>query len=227
MRRARLILTIAVTAAAAQSAGLAQAPGRATSCPPRGLRVLQQGTQVVLFTNRAQDGTIIGCRRPDGPHIELQDSRTGVPPPAIAIYGSLVATAFDEGIVIERLPRHGREPVLDPFGVAAQDIGPIVLKADGAIAWITCLSDDFASPTGPAPCARKHLGAVEVNMFEHKSLAFRRPLATYGLGSGRTIAGSTESMGPGFPNIDPRSLRLWGSTVTWTQGGTRHHATLY
>jgi hypothetical protein len=141
------------------------------------------------------------------------------PRPAVDIAGTLVGFAFFspepdlERVVLEvadlTKPESAGRFVLD---LGEDKVGSLRLKSDGAVAWIQCPVLDNHSVTGsPRPNC---------------------------LGAGRSVntvykldAGSDRSEGDVMAldhgkQVDPGSLQLHGSTLTWVKKGERRSATL-
>lgn len=181
---------------------------------------------------RAQRGAIFGCQLPDGSVTKLEGRGDAVPPPAVATAGPLVVTATGSGIFVDRFTAHGRLEQAQTFGVDGDAyVGPIVLKPDGAFAWMECYSSRLVTPAslGPAPCSAPAISYIQVEKYDHHTTKrFGLAAATHGLDSGTQSLATSSRVRPGdVLTIEPRSLGPQGSTITWRQSGTRRSATLY
>ncbi len=130
-----------------------------------------------------------------------QGSATRVPGSASA---SVVVRNLRTGRLIHRTPTGGSNPP----STTGTDLAPsVVVKRDGSVAWVTVNIEPVSVPcTGPNPCALPQL--------------FRRHATVHVLDKtgNRLLASGTD--------IEPRSLTLSGSTLSWKQGDQLVSATL-
>lgn len=116
------------------------------------------------------------------------------------VSASVVVRRLTDGTVLKEL-RATRAVGAESF----ESIGSVVAMATGAVAWI-----------GSEHSIVGHRSAIEV----HASGASG---ASGAAGAGG--AGGDRVLDSG-PNIEPASLRLHGSRLTWVDGGATRHATL-
>jgi hypothetical protein len=237
MRRTKASVVCALVMMAASTASASAKSSAKATCPPRHTHTLIADRQAVVYkgpridegTPEPEDPEFYGCVRPHGRSYLL-----GIPPSygspsgsagteRYTLSGSVVAfeesnttslfeggettnlvsyIRYDEYIVVRNL-RNGR--VLhrlatgtgnSPLERKRGDVGiggatRIVVKGDGAVAWIVAVS-----------------GLVTEYQVHAVDSTGSHVLAT-------------------GPSIEPKSLRLTGSVLHWTQGGTRLLATLH
>ena len=100
--------------------------------------------------------------------------------------------------MLHRVPT-GTPPTPHPGTVGIGNVVSLVVKSDGAVAWIA-EDGEVVSPSNPS---------VKVSAFEVEAVD---------ASGSRLLASGAE--------IEPHSLALAGSTLYWTQGGKSMSATL-
>jgi hypothetical protein len=124
-------------------------------------------------------------------------------------FGFILVRNLRTGRVLHRTSTGSSNP---PGETGADPATAIVVKRDGAIAWITQVIEDVPLPQapciGPNPCAAPLL-------FEPVTHSTIHALDRSG---NRLIASAT--------NIEPLSLTLKGDSLHWTRGGTPMSASL-
>jgi hypothetical protein len=210
-----MTLALAVGAGALGSCGASSghrtasttgAPTTTTACDQQGTRTIAADRQARVFTTR---GIVYGCALRTGKQYRLGQltscigsDRTG----PLALAGELVGygsqrCGIDTGVsqVIVRNLADGKQLRAEAAltgGLGAESyvsVSSVVLKADGAVAWIA---------TGGSIFARGRARQV------HRADA-----------SGHAVLDS------GTP-VNPSSLRLHGSRLTWKRGHATHSAQL-
>jgi len=220
------IAVVAVAVAAAVAVGgaatgsAARSGRRPANCAPRNALIVKAGREGIAYLlldahgHPKRPSTLYGCLRPHGRRYVLSDPRDDnrpLPPPAIAFNGPLIVYAIaaspppnsDFGIAETDL-RTGKDIVVDASNVPTK----IVVKADGAFAYVSCINAGDRPPPGfdYGPCrVREPMGVI---VYDH------RP------GSRRLVA---ELNPQPLPDTDkPSSLRLAGSRVSWLFEGQRY-----
>lgn len=124
-------------------------------------------------------------------------------------FGFIVVRDLRTGRVLYRVPTGSSNP---PRDTGTDPAAAIVVKRDGAVAWITQVVEDVPLPEapcpGPNPCATPALFQAITHSAVH---ALDRS-------GNRIIASGT--------NIDPPSFTLKGNKLRWTQDGTPTSASL-
>jgi hypothetical protein len=110
----------------------------------------------------------------------------------------VVVRDLRSGRVLHRVP-NGTPPTPEPGGVGIGNVVSLVVKSDGAVAWIAG-DGEVVSPSNPS---------VKVSAYQVEAVD---------ASGNRLLASGAE--------IDPHSLRLAGSTLYWTQEGKTMSATL-
>ncbi len=108
----------------------------------------------------------------------------------------------------KRSPRSNRRPVSAPRGCRTaafyvRGFDSLVLKSDGAVAWIA-VNFPAPSPSTGVSCGNEIPPVTEVRRYDSRGLQV--------IGQGASI--------------EPASLRLHGSTLTWVDEGMSDNATL-
>jgi hypothetical protein len=190
----------------------------ASACRPRGTRVVRSSEQSTVFVRR---GSRFACLLGRGVPVLLFGDRL-FPRRTIALAGPLVAYAYDftgENEPTDEFPQQTQLVVRDlrdeVSGVNRRayvedartgELAATRLRADGAVAWISCPSNQSAygrlSPACERPGGRlKHVWALDSTLDEPRRLDAGR-------------------------RIDPHSLTLSGSELTWRRRGRLHRAQL-
>jgi hypothetical protein len=186
-------------------------PGKLADCGPASATTLAANRYVRVY---AQHDVVYGCSVAKGKSIRLgHDTRSiaeaRVSPVAVggelAAYG-LARFGVDTGrtsVVVRRLS-DGKQlkefAATQAVGVESfQSVGSIVVKPDGAVAWIGTESSIVGGGRG----------TVEVHVADAQ---------------GDRILDQAPSK---TARIQPASLRLVGSTLSWTDAGVAHHAILH
>jgi len=209
-----------VRALAAGAVGLAlvltsgPADGRADSpsapvCVPAGAPVLLSNSTAAIF--RDELGFIVGCAA-NSTRYNLGIAELAYKPPIMALSGEMTATVHDSdeaGIQIRTLAlRPGAEAT--PIGRPEERIGSIRVRPDGTVAWIACPLGPDADPDkliiSPKPeCVRPRRARNRVLLF--------RPAQGFRDERIRQLSAAS--------SIDPASLRMNATTVSWTRDGRR------
>ncbi len=197
---------------------------RPGACTPRRAHLLLRTRVATMF--RLQHETY-GCSRSRGQPVPLDGTgdhfgETAAGPPAAALAGPFVGNATEYEDPISDLTLIGVTDLRDPTdgfnrsasayrGKANSLDGSIAavpavrLRPNGAIAWVAC-RNPYDRKRVRLACARP--GAVAKRLFKWNTDG--RPPRL--LDAGR--------------EIDPRTVRLHGSTLTWVDAGRRHSARL-
>lgn len=111
--------------------------------------------------------------------------------------------AEDEEVAAVKPPRRDCPSAVPNCSVVCPAVDSLVLKPDGAVAWIGV---DFPPPTtsGGAPCGAEIPTSTEVRRYDSRGL-------------------DVVATGDG---IEPTSLRLSGSTISWTDEGVSESSSL-
>jgi hypothetical protein len=184
------------------------------NCRPQGARIVRRTRTSTVFVDH---GEPFGCLLARGAWVWLRDNENYWVQSVsrVAVAGGLVAYAEDlagHGVQLSTLVvRDLRDPysgVRRDASAATTETGEVAaieLKANGAVAWISC-------PTFDAPvsltrtCQRRGGDRKQVWVLTTRT---RKPrLVDHGR------------------QIDPRSFRLSGNRLTWRHGGTLRHARL-
>jgi hypothetical protein len=198
----------------------------APSCAPRGAKIKTTTNEVQIYRDRAQDYALFACSRRTSKQYLLDDPLGDIHAfPSVAARGHYVAWAVNVpsdteitttvNVADER--KFGKE---DPAEAVVRNdaaqytadetsakVGRVVVSDRGEVAWTTCPATDPSSAiASPKPnCVRP--GALD-RVFKLTAKT-RHPKL---LAKGR--------------RIDPRSLRLSGNTLTWTNAGRGQRAPL-
>lgn len=213
---ALLLITIVATSVAVAAARSSDETRRA--CRPHGSKTLVESRQARVYRDKFRGAQFaFGCFYSEGREWDLDDppGQTSLfRPPAIALAGSLVGfgmtAAGDQYIDIVDLrhgggpPGKGRVPQLLSTNTRAVRVGSVALRPNGAIAWITCPSDDNGSWDQEPNCVRP---GARNRVFRLNSNRTKLRLLDRGRG------------------IDPSSLRRSGGKIRWTKRN-RHKAAL-
>jgi hypothetical protein len=191
-------------------------------CPRRGAHVLARDTQIVMYLAPQPDGMIV-CDRATG-YREATGADDVFPAPAVAVAGELyvygnVAPGTGESIEAGRLlPRNSGSPPSGAALIAGEFSGrdakliTVKLKSDGAYAWMTCeIIGSVKAYLATGPHARCEHTGVPIWVYKHD--------ATQADGQALTLLAHGNT-------IDPQSLQLRGSVVSWRQRGRTRTARL-
>lgn len=203
--------------ASGAGANTAEAPA---ACTPAGSKVIEQTRQALIFERR---GNLWGCVFEDRQPVNLAarlDNEFWYRRPAIKMRGSVVAYALtartdpNEGVeatLIQRVDlRSSTDPKFRYFqskraGPGVPKVGSLVFRSSGAVAWIACpgrhASRGMFAPTCERPGASDRVYVL------------------------RRGARKPELIDTGS-RIDPHSLRLHGSRITWLKRGRTVSAAL-
>jgi hypothetical protein len=205
---AGLALLLAACGGAAAGSSTASGPPGGSRCGPAGTKTLAASRLARVYSSH---GVVYGCSMTGTRSYRLGDAtifRPGDPRVGqVAVAGEIAAFALTEfgidtgsaQVTVTRL-RDGKllrsvRATTRPLGVeATQSVVSIVVKADGAVAWIG---------EGHS-IINHHNDDVEVHAFDRQ----RDRLLDSGKG------------------VDPTSLRLHGSKLTWKDSGDPRSATL-
>lgn len=180
--------------------------GGGGTCGPVKATTLASSAQARVYS---LNQTVFGCSVAQGRSFRLghatrsiRESRVG----PVAVAGDLAAYAVTRfgvdtvmaDVVVRRLTDgallRDRSATSRVGPESFQSVGSVVLKADGAVAWI-------GSQTSIIGRGR---GIIQVH----------------------AASGSSDAVLDSGAGIDPSSLRVNGSTLTWRHGGLTRHATL-
>lgn len=193
----------------------APASGHSTprACPPKNSHTVAKGRYVRVLRPRARGSDLTACRYATGERRRLEnreDGRTAFGRPSLDVAGNWAATAildetdpnaFPTFVAIDAVNvRTGkrRGVYADPGGFV--DVGPVKVTPRGSLAWVTC-----APSMGPNPCTET---GADDRVYAWAAEAEKPTL----VGSGK--------------DIDPSSLALHGTTLSWLQGGVLRSAPL-
>lgn len=186
-------------------ADASSAPG----CVPAGAPVLLSNSTAAIYLE--QLGGIAGCAA-NGTRYNLGIAELAYKPPIMALSGEMTAIVDDSdeaGIHIRTLAlRPGAEAT--PIGRPEERIGSIRVRPDGTVAWIACPLGPDADPDkiiiSPKPeCVRPRRARNRVLLF--------RPAQGFRDERIRQLSAASR--------IDPASLRMNATTVSWTRNGRR------
>jgi hypothetical protein len=220
-----LIARLAVAAVAALLVGGVAAADSASRrnirrCVPRHATIEARGPLAVAYKNPRNDG-LYACLYVSG-RARLIVDQFWYPRPAVDVNGRLIGSAAEVSdaaensittIVVQELrpksaPRLRLALVRPPL-----QVGSLRVKSAGAVAWIEC-SGESNGPGDPRP------DCVAPGRSQDNAVV-KRDSAT----DTTTDRQRVDLLAEGR-DIDPRSLQLHGSRLSWTQGGKRHFATL-
>jgi hypothetical protein len=191
---------------------LRQGPRR--TCRPRGARIVRHTRASTVFVDH---GEAFGCLLSRGVWVWLKDDENyWVQSPArVALAGGLIAYAEDlaghgvqsSSLVVRDLrdPRSGVHRDAPAASTETGEVAAVELRANGAVAWISCPTPDV--PLGlTRACQRRGGDKKQVWVL---TTSTRKPrLVDHGR------------------QIDPRSFRLSGDRLTWRHGHAPRHARL-
>jgi len=200
----RLIATL-VVAVAMPALPAAQAGSATTACGPAGSRTLVDNASARLYTTHT--GALGGCAFASGRAAVLAFAETFYRPPAMALSGTMAAMVINDP--------NADSPVIQAIDLGPSDyrlvlsrprerVGSIRVRPDGTLAFISCPPgryDPADPPISPGPGCR-HAGPRLDTVYiavAHRGL--RRVARGHG--------------------IDPTSLRLSETTISWRQDGRR------
>jgi hypothetical protein len=215
-----LMLVLALLGAA--PASTAAAP----RCAPGDAKMEMETAEVQVYRDPGEDDSLLACSIKSGKTHLIDDPTGDIHAfPSVVVRGRFVAWAInvpsDTDIstlvqVADAEKFGGSDPsgalIHNSYGNYASSelsskVGRIVLGREGDVAWTSCPSTDTSSPVAtPKPnCVR----AGALDRVWKLTGARRRPQS---LARGR--------------QLDPRSLRLSGNTLAWTNRGRRQRASL-
>jgi hypothetical protein len=178
-------------------------------CVPAGAPVLLSNSSAAIY--RAPLGGISGCAA-NGTRYNLGIAAFAYKPPIMALSGEMTAIVSDtdeQGIQIQT---HALRPGAErtPIALPQERVGSIRVRPDGTVAWIACPLGPHADPDkiiiSPKPeCVRPRRARNRVVLFRPRR----------GFRDERVRELSVAS------RIDPRSLRMSATTVSWTRNGHR------
>lgn len=187
--------------------GRADASG-APGCVPAGAPMLLSNSSAAIYRS---SGFIVGCAA-NGTRYNLDIADLAYKPPIMALSGEMTAIVGDSdeaGILIKTLAlRPGAEAT--PIGRPEERIGSIRVRPDGTVAWIACPLGPDADPDeliiSPNPeCVRPRRARNRVLLF--------RPAQGFRDERIRQLSAASR--------IDPASLRMNATTISWTRDGRR------
>lgn len=189
-----------------------------SACTPRDYRVVRRTKRavVVVSTRGSDEGSHYACLFARGKLLLLDDRKELYGYRAVALAGPLVANAVDDcgpktcvtylTVTDLRDEDDGIEGQASVAPYQAGELASIALKPNGSVAWIGCTSHRRASRGRVRRCVR---GGHATKWVFAQRAGDQEPLQ---LDVGRSI--------------DPTSLHLHGSRLTWRHGKARRHATL-
>jgi hypothetical protein len=201
---ARLLAPVVFAAAISLAAGGATANARIPCRPAHGTRTIAHSRNARLFEDFA-NGNDYACLYSNGHPRYLSTTEHYEYPlvrfagPYVAFEPKIEAVPGDVGVMNMRTGRRHTYAAVRPIeNKICAEVDSLVLKPDGAVAWI---GTNFLSPL----CSHPPGPAIEVRAHDRGGLRV--------LDSGVTIAA--------------RSLRLSGSLLRWKHGGHIRTATLH
>lgn len=217
-RAACLVATMALVAATLPAD--ARTPARAKCFPPKAKELVRSKHTRVYLDRSEKPYETVACNYATGRRELLSDAPHEVfvfPPPAIDLAGVLVGFAQEDnsdpvGTSLSRIRvisvRTGREKSFpignDPGGSDLGKVGSLQVTPRASVAWIVCPYGQL-SRGDPAPHCTRPGYRARVWKLER---------------------GSTPELLDEGTDIDPRSLGLRGTRLTWLRGGERRAATL-
>lgn len=181
----------------------------APGCVPAGAQVVLSNSTAAVY--RDQVGGLTGCSA-SGSGFNLGSFEFQYKPPIMALSGEMVAIVEDSDesgirIVIVAL-RPGAEAIA--IGRPEERIGSIRVRPDGTVAWIACPLGPDADPDkiiiSPKPeCVRPRRARNRVMLF--------RPAQGFRDERVRQLSAASR--------IDPASLKMNATTVSWTRNDRR------
>jgi hypothetical protein len=185
-----------------------------------------------VFTDKATGRPLFACKRANGLHdpLGIGGAQYFFPPPALAIAGDVEAAAAvfplsDEDpfgpissvLYVERVGTHADETLyatdLYAGSIPAPKAVSIKVRSNGSAAWMTCPpSTSFVSDLVSGSRARCRRTGTEIFVYEHDAA------------QGTSAAPILLAQGT---NIDPGSLLLHGTVLSWKQAGSTVTAHLY
>lgn len=230
----------AVGMAVAGFAGIAAARSSTTGsidrCTTRGKTIVENSHVRIYARRRGASGDgegLYGCHRRSGATQQLDLPNGGVTayrPPGLSLSGSVVGFATDDAMSDEP-PETGVEAIDLAKGNAPWEIqrkhrvftsaeyrfysrwaapvtvGSLRVKRNLSLAWIVCPGDEDLDGSPEPDCVRPH-GQQPNAVLTLERNSKRKVLVDYGRG------------------IDPSSLRISGSMISWTKNGRRRRADL-
>lgn len=199
---------LAMALTSGRSDGRADASS-APGCVPAGAPVLLSNSMAAIY--REKLGGISGCAV-NGTDYNLGIAELAYKPPIMALSGEMTAIVDDSdeaGIQIRTLAlRPGAEAT--PIGRPEERIGSIRVRPDGTVAWIACPLGPDADPDkiiiSPKPeCVRPRRARNRVLLF--------RPAQGFRDERLRQLSAASR--------IDPASLKMNATTVSWMRDGRR------
>ena len=193
---------------------------KAHSCLPPHARVQARGPLAIAYKKPRRDG-LYACLYATGRSSLIED-RFWYPRPAVDINGRLIGSAVEVSeaaenpytvIAVQELRPHASPKLRLGLGRPPLQIGSLRVKSAASLAWIEC---DGESNGGGDP--RPDCVAPGRSL---DNAVVKRDSATDTTTDSHRVDGLAEGR-----DIDPRSLQLHGSRLSWLQGGKRHYATL-
>jgi hypothetical protein len=221
MRKVAAILAVTVVAAV----GAHASTEAAAHCAPGDAKLKLRTAEVQVYRDPSDDNVLYACSNRSSERYALDDPLGDVRAfPDIAVRGHYVAwavnvpsdTAITTLITVVDERKFGLDdPAPVVRGDAAQytadessaNVGRVVVSDRGEVAWTTCpATDPSSSIASPKPNCT---GPGALDRVLKLTARTRHPKL---LAKGR--------------RLDPRSLRLSGNTLTWTNAGRRQRAPL-
>lgn len=210
-----LVASITVTSLQGTPAGAAARTDTRRPCKRPGERVVAHSRKLMVVTRRPK-GRLVVCVRATRTRHYLTDDFGWFP--SVAVAGGTVAYAevFLEGTGANHyltVLRYGPRPLRRLFSTQRQ-VGSIVVKKSGAVAWIDCVTDRDADGQ-PRRCRKPN-----------QSLDNDVTVAPAGREGTHGDAGAFGTVLDCGPGIDPSFLRLKGLRLTWKHDGEIRHGSL-
>lgn len=217
--RARTLIAV-VTASLVGVVGLGPAAAgsdsRRAKCRPEGSTVVAKGRLGTAFRKRGR-GALFGCLYSQGkPRLYADSDSDGdwFPPPAVAVGGSYLGWAGyssraaenpTTGVVVTDLRKSAADGRLVSIQTDEASITSLRVKSTRAVAWIEC----------PYPQSDAELGRVGSNCRAPGRSASR----VHKLDADTDTTTRQYDLVAEGKGIDPQSLQLRGSRLSWTEDG--------
>jgi hypothetical protein len=189
-------------------------------CAPSHARIEARGPLGVAYKKARSDG-LYGCLYSSG-RSSLVEEDSWYPRPAVDINGRLIGSAAEVSeaaensyttIAVQELRPRGSPEVRLALMLPGVQITSLRVKSAHAVAWIEC-TGDTGGPDDPRPDCVAPGRSVDNSVVKRDSAT-----------DTSTDRNGMDLVADGR-DIDPLSLELHGSRLSWIQGGARHFAAL-